>query len=209
MAEYNQESEEIQYLNEKDPILGKRIEKVGNLSYRTIDDGFSFLVGILISQLLSAEVADLIERQLKALCQGSLDAESVSNLSVDKMVSIGISSRKAQIIKELAIYCQANPSFFESLVPLSDLEVMKALTSIKGIGPWTAKMYMIFVLDRLDVLPFEDNAFKQAYRHLYKTEDLSSASIQKRCEVWSPYASLASRYMYKMFALWFSKEASR
>lgn len=80
---------------------------------------------------------------------------------------------------------------------MSDQEIIRELTSIKGIGIWTAKMYLIFVLDRPNVLPYEDGAFLQAYRWAYKTDNLSPDAIKKKCKKWSPYSSIAARYLYR------------
>lgn len=73
---------------------------------------------------------------------------------------------------------------------------MKELTRLRGIGTWSAKMYLIFTLDRKDVLPYEDVAFLQTYAWLYKTDDLRPAAIIKRCKKWKPYSSIAARYFY-------------
>lgn len=80
---------------------------------------------------------------------------------------------------------------------LSDDEVIKKLTSLRGIGLWTAKMYLIFVLNRQNVLPVEDVAFLQSYKWMYKTDDISKDSVIKKCEKWSPYSSIAARYLYR------------
>ena len=80
---------------------------------------------------------------------------------------------------------------------MTDSEIMKSLTSIKGIGNWTAKMYLIFVLNRPDILPVEDVAFLQAYQWLYKTDDRTPKSVQKKCNKWKPYSSIAARYLYR------------
>ena len=85
----------------------------------------------------------------------------------------------------------------DSLKELSDADVMKSLTSIKGIGNWTAKMYLIFVLDRQDILPIEDVAFLQSYKWLYQTNDTSPESVKSRCLLWKPYSSVAARYLYR------------
>lgn len=78
-----------------------------------------------------------------------------------------------------------------------DLEVIKRLTSIKGIGTWTAKMYLIFVLNRQDILPYEDGAFMQVFRWLYKTENCSKQDVIKKSQKWKPYSSIAARFMYR------------
>ena len=80
---------------------------------------------------------------------------------------------------------------------LSNDEVIKKLTSLRGIGLWTAKMYLIFVLNRQNVLPVEDVAFLQSYKWMYKTDDISKNSVIKNCKKWSPYSSIAARYLYR------------
>ena len=69
--------------------------------------------------------------------------------------------------------------------------------SIHGIGRWTAKMYLIFVLDRQDILPYEDVAFLQGYRWMYKTDITTKDSVLKKCAKWKPYSSIAARYLYR------------
>lgn len=95
-------------------------------------------------------------------------------------------------------FAQVNSDLHTLLLPeLDDESVIKQLTAIKGIGNWTAKMYLIFVLDRQDILPTEDVAFLQAYKWLYKTTDRSPASITNKCTKWKPYSSIAARYLYR------------
>ncbi|MCC8014242.1 MAG: hypothetical protein LIO87_03520 [Eubacterium sp.] len=77
---------------------------------------------------------------------------------------------------------------------------------ILGIGKWTAKMYLIFVLDCPDVLPVEDAAFLQAYKWLYKTEDCSEKSVYKKCKKWKPYSSIAARYLYRALDMGYTKK---
>jgi len=86
---------------------------------------------------------------------------------------------------------------FSQLDTMSDDEVLRILTSIKGIGNWTAKMYLLFFLQREDVLPYEDGAFLQAYKWLYNTKVTKPDSISRRCKKWKPYSSIGARYMYR------------
>ena len=88
---------------------------------------------------------------------------------------------------------------------MTDDEVMRKLTSIRGIGNWSAKMYLIFALDRKDILPYEDTAFLQAYSWLYKTNDYSPEAVKKRCKKWKPYSSIAARYMYRALDMGLTK----
>ena len=86
---------------------------------------------------------------------------------------------------------------FKKLETMNDDEVINELTSLHGIGTWTAKMYLIFALNRQDVLPYEDVAFLQGYEWLYKTKDRSKAAVEKKCKKWKPYSSIAARYLYR------------
>ena len=95
---------------------------------------------------------------------------------------------------------------FSELEQLSDAEVMKKLTSIQGIGNWTAKMYLLFVLNRPNVLPYEDGAFLQSYRWMYKTTECSPIAVKNKCKKWSPYSSIASRYLYRALDQGLTKE---
>ena len=89
---------------------------------------------------------------------------------------------------------------------LSDQEIITQLTRFHGIGNWTAKMFLLFVLDRPDILPVEDGAFLQTYRWMYKTSDCSEKSVNKKCKKWKPYSSIASRYFYKALHMGLTKE---
>ena len=90
-----------------------------------------------------------------------------------------------------------DPSFLSSLKELEDNQAMKKLVDIPGIGKWTSKMYLIFVLDRQDVLPVEDYAFIEAFEWVYKKK-YSTKEILNKCKKWKPYSSIAARYMYKI-----------
>lgn len=76
---------------------------------------------------------------------------------------------------------------------------------MRSIGLWTAKMYLIFVLNRQNVLPVEDVAFLQSYKWMYKTDDISKNSVMKKCKKWSPYSSIAARYLYRALDIGLTK----
>lgn len=117
-----------------------------------------------------------------------------------------MSNAKVEYIRILTDAVKTGALVFSRLEHETDTNVVKKLTSLRGIGNWTAKMYLIFVLNRLNVLPYEDGAFLQAYRWLYKTDDVSPASIKKKCKKWSPYASVAARFMYRALDMGLTKQ---
>lgn len=87
---------------------------------------------------------------------------------------------------------------FGKLKEVSDAEIIKLLTGIKGIGSWTAKMYL-YKINRPDVLPYEDATFISAYKWLYRTRNVKPEAVKRRCRKWSPYSSIAAMYLYAAF----------
>lgn len=193
----NAESKAIQYLCKKDKRLAKVISTVGPISYCPYEDGFAFLVHEIIEQMLSIKAGAKIYARLEDLCNGKISVESIDSLTDDQIRSIGTSSSKVSYIRGVTEAVKSGIIDFTTFSLMNDKEVMKILTSLKGIGNWTAKMYLIFVLDRPDILPTEDVAFLQAYEWLYKTKDRSKESVEKRCKKWKPYSSVAVRYLYR------------
>ncbi|WP_366558452.1 hypothetical protein [uncultured Faecalicoccus sp.] len=122
------------------------------------------------------------------------------------MKAIGTSTAKANYIKGAALAVLSGELDFTKFPDRTDAAALKELISLHSIGTWTAKMYLIFVLDRQDILPFEDIAFLQSYKWLYKTEDVSKASIEKKCKKWKPYSSVAAKFIYRALDMGFTKE---
>lgn len=191
------ESEAIQYLCKKDKRLAKVISLVGSISYQPYADGYAFLVHEIIEQMLSVKAGAKIYARLEDLCNGKITVSTISLLTDEQIRSIGTSAAKVSYIRSLTQAIASGALDLALLPELDDKSVIKQLTAIKGIGNWTAKMYLIFVLDRQDILPTEDVAFLQAYEWLYKTTDRSPASITNKCTKWKPYSSIAARYLYR------------
>lgn len=89
---------------------------------------------------------------------------------------------------------------------MSDTDVFNSLTSFKEVGEWTANMYLIFVLNRMDILPTNDAALLQSYGWLYKTTDRSEITIRNKWKKWKPYSSIAFRYLYRALDTGLTKE---
>lgn len=194
---YKLNSPEIQHLCEADDRLSCVIRRYGDLSYSLHADGFAFVVETIIGQMLSNKAADIITARLYALCGGELSLSTINTLKQSEIKSIGISNQKSAYIKGFSSFMQDSPDYFDELKELDDSEIIGHLTAVRGIGRWSAKMYLIFILNRLDVLPFEDGAFIQAYKWLYTTDEVKPSSVTMRCEPWKPYSSLAARYLYR------------
>lgn len=201
----NETSDSIQYLSKRDRRLAKAISMIGPITYQPYDDSYSFLVHEIIEQMLSTKVSRKMFERLSILCDDEITPAKVSQLTDEQIRDIGISRSKVSYIRNLTNAIVNGKLQLENLEELPDKAITESLCSIRGIGPWTAKMYLIFVLDRQDVLPLEDFAFLQGYKWLYKTEDVSRKSVEKRCQKWKPYASIAARYMYKALDMGFTK----
>jgi len=190
------ESEEIKWLIKKDKKLAYLIKKVGTLKYSLDKNYFDFLVNTIISQMLSNKASSAIARRLYSLCNNYITPQNINKLTTEKLRQIGISTAKSKYIINLSKHIIDNPNFFKYINKLDDENVIKEIKKIKGLGIWSAKMYLIFVLNRMDVLPYEDGAFLQSFKWLYSTNDVNKENIIKICSSWKPYSTIASRYLY-------------
>lgn len=187
----------VQYLCKRDKRLAKVISMVGPITYEPYKDAYSFLVHEIIEQMLSVKAGAKIYSRLEDLCGGDVNISTVSHLSDEQIKSIGTATSKVRYIRELTDAIESGYLNFSELEAMSDAEVMSKLTSLPGIGAWTSKMYLIFALNRPNILPSEDVAFLQAYEWMYKTNDRSKEAVEKKCKKWSPYSSIAARYLYR------------
>ena len=187
----------ISHLKAKDKRLAKVIERVGEIEIHRHTDSFYFIVREIVGQMVSAAVKKVIFNRLTAICNNSICPETLLKLQVEDLRAIGLSNAKSQFILSLADMVANGKISLDKFEEMSDDDVLRQLTSIKGIGNWTAKMYLLFFLQRDDILPFEDGAFLQAYRWLYNTKKCDQKSIEKRCKKWKPYTSIGARYLYR------------
>lgn len=198
----------VQHLCTRDKRLAKLIDMVGTITYEPHrnDDIYPFLIHEIIEQMLSIKAGLKIYGHLEDLCAGKVTPERVASLTDDEIRSIGTSASKARCIRTVTDAVLSGGLDLDRMDEMSDDEVMQSLTRIKGIGKWTAKMFLIFVLDRPDVLPVEDGAFLQTYRWLYKTDDVSAKNVYNKCRKRKPYSSIAVRYFYYALNLRLTKE---
>lgn len=206
MITLNINTPSVQYLCKKDKRLAKVISMVGTITYNPHEDGYAFLVHEIIEQMLSIKAGAKIYGRLLDLCGGEITPDRISTLSDKDICSTGTSSNKASYIKNLTNEILLHRLDLFALNNMSDKDVIKSLIAVKGIGMWTAKMYLIFVLDRQDILPYEDVAFLQSYKWAYKTNDICKDSIERKCKKWKPYSSIAARFMYRALDMGLTKE---
>lgn len=188
----------VQYLCMKDKRLAKVVNMVGPISYAPHEkDTYSFLIHEIIEQMLSVKAGQIIYARLENLCNGNITPERINSLSDDEIRGIGTSSSKVRCIRSVTEAILCGNLNLDKMHSLSDEEVIHSLTKLHGIGKWTAKMFLLFVLERPDVLPVEDGAFLKAYRWVYKTNNCSEDAVYKKCHKWKPFSSIASRFFYR------------
>lgn len=197
----NESSVSIQHLCNRDKRLAKVICMVGPITYSSQADGFAFLIHEIIEQMLSIKAGQKIYNRLFSLCDGNITPSALNNLSDEEIRNIGTSSSKVSYIRNITNAIIDGSLVLEDLNTLSDEQVISKLTALKGVGTWTAKMFLLFALNRDNILPFEDVAFLQSYKWLYKTTDCSPGAVKAKCKKWAPYSSIASRYMYRALDL--------
>ena len=181
----NENSPGVKYLCAKDKRLAKAISMVGTISYIPHDDEYAFLIHEIIEQMLSIKAGRQIYDRLEALFSCLITPQRSSQLLVPTIRPTSSSTSTFLYIRNITDAVLSGDICFDVLREMSDEAVIKKLTALRGIGMWTAKMYLIFVLDRQDVLPFEDGAFLQSYRWLYKTTDIAPVSVKKKCAKWT------------------------
>jgi len=193
------ESEPIKHLLNNDDKFIILYSQIGELSYRLDTDYYGFMIQTIIGQMLSSKVADILTDRLIAMCgTGKIDVESVKKLKFNKLLSIGLSRAKAQCIIDFTKYYSHNEYTQKRLSKLSDDEIIKEITSIKGLGMWSAKMFLMFALGKENILPYEDSAYQQAFLWYHEIISLpSKPEIIRLCDKWSPYNSAAARYLYQ------------
>ena len=191
------DSPEIIYLKKKDRRLALLIDHIGDIECHVHEDDFSFVVCEILGQMLSNKVADVICDRLYKICDGEINAEKIIALGYEELRAIGTSNAKANCILEFSEKVISGEVSFEKIKTSTEEEVYKILTATKGIGAWTAKMYLLFVLGCQDVLPYEDGAFVQTYKWIYEIKEVKPKDIVKKCRKWSPYSSLGARYFYR------------
>ncbi len=188
---------ELAYLKSRDDRLGGIIDRVGFIERETSDDIFSQLVMSVAGQQISNKALKTVESRLMSAL-GSLTPQNVLRIGVDGIRSCGMSGRKAENIFGIAKMTESGELDLAALWTLPDGEVIKRLTALNGIGAWTAEMLLIFCLKRPNVLSFGDFGIRRGIELLYGEEKLTKAKLQEYYERYSPYATVASFYLWKV-----------
>jgi len=189
----------IKHLKKSDPVLAAIIQRVGPFGMQYREPSFETLVRSIVYQQLSGKVAGVIFGRLHAAAgEGTLTPAGILKLRPEKMRRLGLSGQKTLYIRELAKHTKRGSVVFEELPDAEDAFVIEHLTQVKGIGVWTAQMFLMFALRRPDVLPVADLGIRVAMKKAYGLDDLPKpAEMEKIAAPWKPYASIACWYLWR------------
>jgi DNA-3-methyladenine glycosylase II len=188
----------IRHLRQADPVLSAIIEHVGSYKINYDEPSFASLAEAIVYQQLHGKAAATIFKRLTDLTGLPLTPQGILKLSEAQMRGVGLSKQKLSYLRDLAAKAQSGEVDFASLPALPDDKVVKELTKIKGIGVWTAHMFLMFSLRRPNVLPTGDLGIQMAIRKHYRKRKLPKpAQMEKIARPWEPYRTVACWYLWR------------
>ena len=188
----------VRHLKKSDPTLCAIIERVGPFRMQYREPSFEALVRSIVFQQLNGKAAGTIYDRLVVAAGGIVTPESMLKLTPAQMRAAGLSKQKLSYIRDLAERTHSGEVDFAALSSLTDEEVIATLTKVKGIGEWTAHMFLIFALQRPNVLPTGDYGVRAAIKRAYRKRKLPTpAAMEKLAKSWHPYCSVAAWYLWR------------
>ncbi|MCI0354439.1 MAG: DNA-3-methyladenine glycosylase [Acidobacteria bacterium] len=188
----------IHHLKGADPIMAGLIDRVGNGRMAVRPPTFETLARAIVFQQLNWKAAIKIYERLLEAAGGEVTPDSILKLTPQRMRKCGLSRQKLSYIRDLAKKTRSGEVNFTSLPAQSDEEVIAHLTRVKGIGVWSAQMFLMFALKRRDVLPTTDYGILSAVRKAYGIKRLPKArTVARLAEKWRPYRSVACWYLWR------------
>ncbi len=187
--------EAVAYLRQKDARLGDVINRIGHIDRAVDRDLFSSVVHHIIGQQISTKAQITIwQRMQDAL--GTVTSSTILAAGVPRLQALGMTFRKAEYITDFAEKVQAGTFDLEGISQKSDEEAIRALSTLKGIGVWTAEMILLFCMQRPDIFSYDDLAIQRGLRMVYHHREISRKLFEKYRRRFSPYCSVASLYLW-------------
>jgi DNA-3-methyladenine glycosylase II len=188
----------VNHLKKSDPVLRAIIERVGPCRMEFGPAEFCSLAEAIVYQQLNGKAAVTIFKRFAALAGEPLTPAGILKLSDEQLRNVGLSKQKSAYLKDLAAKTASGLLDFSRLPELSDEDVIKHLTQVKGIGVWTAHMFLMFSLRRPNVLPTGDYGVQVAFKKHYRKRKLPKPKdMEKIARAWEPYRSIACWYMWR------------
>lgn len=190
----------VKHLGKVDPKLKDLIRRVGPFTLKTHRDRFDLLVRSILSQQISTKAARAIRLRLAdRVAPEPISPASISRLSDIDLRSVGLSAQKVSYLRDLAEHTLSGRLPLHTLGRMDDAAVIERLVEVRGIGLWTAQMFLMFALGRLDVFPHDDLGLRSSIRSLYGLADLPDKKMSLQISApWAPYRTIASWYCWRL-----------
>lgn len=189
------------HLSRRDRVMRKLIPQFGEARLQSRGDAFTTLARSIVGQQISVRAAQAVWERFAELVDGPatrLQAASVLALPVAKMREAGLSARKVEYLKDLALHFHEGSVHVRQWQQMEDEAIVEELVAIRGIGRWTAEMFLIFHLMRPNVLPLDDiGLLKGIGHHYFSGEPVSRAEARELGDAWSPFRSVATWYIWR------------
>lgn len=183
----------LKFLKKNDPVFSELYAKLGYLNQRKRAANFSTFVSTIVGQQLSGKAAETIFNRLLDVVENDLQPRNIIRIEKSKLRQVGISKAKVSYILSMAEQFYSGVIDLEILNNNEDAELYKSLTAIRGIGPWSAKIIMLFNFQRLDAFPFGDVTLEKAFEELWEKP---IDHLQSNVKNWSPYSGIVAMYMW-------------
>lgn len=189
--------DELNYLRGRDPKLGGLFDEFGIIRRESFGTPFSALVNSIAGQQISSRAQEAVVKKLKLLLK-RVSPESVLKADLQELRACGLRERKALAICDSARLFKDLKLTRPRLKAMEDSEIVETLSSVKGVGAWTAEMLMIFSLDKPDVLSYADFGIRKGLARLHNMEKIDKKTFEKFRALYSPFGSVASLYLWAL-----------
>lgn len=181
----------LEEISKQDPIMKRLVQRIGYFILKPGGDYYESLVQSIVYQQLSGYAADAIYKKLLKELEGEVTPQRMSKLGEEQFKKAGISPQKIKYITDLTNKVISGELELRGLEQFENEDIISKLTEVKGIGRWTAQMFLIFTLGRLDVLPLNDLGFRRALQKQYNLKGkVTDKRIEKIAKKWSPYKTV-------------------
>lgn len=186
---------EISYLKDKDKKMAEVIEQIGFIKREVDTDLFSAVIHHIVGQQISTKAQETIWKRMSD-CLGTVNAENILEVEPAQLQSLGMSFRKVEYIRDFADKVHSGAFDLAAVSEMNDQDAIKELSSLKGIGVWTAEMILLFCLQRPDIFSFDDLAIQRGLRMVYHHRKIDRKLFEKYRRRFRPYCSVASLYLW-------------
>jgi len=184
-------------LSKKDPVIKLLITQFNKENLKIKNSPYKTLINSIIGQQISVKAADSVRKKFYTGCK-PINPTNIAKINVRTIRKAGLSKQKAQYIKNISNYFLNNKSSAKKFNNMNDQEIIAELTTIKGVGVWTAEMFLIFALGRPNVLPVQDLGLIKAISLSYKSgKKVSTKDLKKLNDKWSPHSTIATWYLWR------------